>query len=317
VSSPGASSAFAHQALFYDTDDQLLSTVVPFVREGLDRDEMVVVNLEPATTDVLASEIRGHPRVRIGDTSVYSSPAATLNTYQQLLRESRTQGSTGLRCVGRVDFTGQNLPWQDWLRYESLINHVFASDHLRGLCPYDLRRVPPHVAEGLRRSHPEVHEPAGGPKPNAEYVDPAAFLEIDDYATPPAAIEDEAPAFDVDDVTDLAALRLDLGLAMVTTDLHRSVVTDFGYAVNEVAANAITHGAPPVRVRTWTGQTEIVAKVTDHGQGIADRLTGYRRPKPGGDATGTHGLWAARQLCDELDFGHDEDGFTVRLAVGS
>lgn len=317
MSSTGAPSPFAHQAVFYDSDDHLLSAVVPFVREGLDRDDAVVLNLEPTVTDLLPDEIRHHHRVRIGDTSAYSRPAATLNTYQQLVRESVAKGSAGLRCVGSVDFSREDRSWQGWLRYESLINHVFASDRLRGLCPYDLRRIPAQVTEGLRRSHPEVHDPTGGPARNAEYVDPAAFLDLDEYATPPALIEDQPPMLDVEDVSDLAALRLDLGLVMVGTDLHRAVVTDFGYAVDEVAANAMTHGAPPVRVRIWTSPTEIVATVTDRGPGNPDRLAGYRRPAPGGDGTSTRGLWAARQLCDELDYGHDEDGFTVRLAVSA
>ncbi|MBN1092964.1 MEDS domain-containing protein [Blastococcus sp. TML/M2B] len=40
---PHAAAGFEHEALFYRDDDTFLAGVVPFVREGLDRGERVVV----------------------------------------------------------------------------------------------------------------------------------------------------------------------------------------------------------------------------------------------------------------------------------
>ena len=59
--------------------------------------------------------------------------------------------------------------------------------------------------------------------------------------------------------------------------------------------------------------------VTDHGPGIDDPFVGYVQPPrkvPGEPVrAGGLGLWAARQLCDILDYGSTAEGFTVRLVA--
>jgi anti-sigma regulatory factor (Ser/Thr protein kinase) len=133
----------------------------------------------------------------------------------------------------------------------------------------------------------------------------------------PFGTGDDVPVLDVDDVTDLSGLRTDAYLAVLGTDLGADTVDDFVFALSEVATNALTHGRPSVRVRLWATPERLVATVSDRGPGIADPFAGYPPPRdrPG---TGGVGLWAARQMCDELTFAHvPGEGFTVWLAMGT
>lgn len=88
-------------------------------------------------------------------------------------------------------------------------------------------------------------------------------------------------------------------------------------AVDEVLANALVHGGPPVALRLWVRHSEVVTTVTDPGGGFADAFIGYATRSAsvtdGRAPRRQMGLWLARQMCDELSFRHDEEGFTVRL----
>ncbi|HET9500379.1 MAG TPA: ATP-binding protein, partial [Marmoricola sp.] len=73
----------------------------------------------------------------------------------------------------------------------------------------------------------------------------------------------------------------------------------------------------PVTLRLWVDHDQVVTTITDAGPGFDDPFIGYTmqsdRPGSGRPGPPGMGLWLARQMCDELAFRHDEDGFTVRL----
>jgi anti-sigma regulatory factor (Ser/Thr protein kinase) len=79
-----------------------------------------------------------------------------------------------------------------------------------------------------------------------------------------------------------------------------------------VVSNAHEHGRAPVTLRLWAADAAVVCTVTDRGPGIDDPLVGYARPR---DPSEGLGLWAARQLCDVLDYERGAEGFAVRIAA--
>ena len=79
-------------------------------------------------------------------------------------------------------------------------------------------------------------------------------------------------------------------------------VNDFVIAVNEVATNAVTHGAGDAQVRTWADNGDIVVEVHDEGNWKAG-------PVPG--AVGGMGLWVARLLSSDLTLRIGGRGSTV------
>jgi len=81
-------------------------------------------------------------------------------------------------------------------------------------------------------------------------------------------------------------------------------------AVSEVAANTLRHTRSPGTLAIWHDADEVVCEIHDEGT-ITDPLAGSRRPPP--DASGGHGLWLVRQVCDLVELTSDANGTTVRM----
>jgi anti-sigma regulatory factor (Ser/Thr protein kinase) len=85
---------------------------------------------------------------------------------------------------------------------------------------------------------------------------------------------------------------------------------DLVLAVSEVAANTLRHTRSPGTLAIWHDAEEIICEIHDEGT-ITDPLAGRRKPPPG--ASGGHGLWLVRQVCDLVELISDADGTTVRM----
>lgn len=305
---------FVHEALFYDSDDTFLSHVIPFVREGVERGEVVLVDvgerLQAGVEDVFA----GEDLVRFQPGSAYLTPALAIDHYQRTIDRALAAGVEAVRAVGVVDYETDPSAWRDWIRYEAVINEVLAPYPLYGLCPYDTRRLPAEVVASARLSHPNTTTPTGRAS-NAEYVDPVRLLQRPDLTPQAHPIEEAPPTLDLHEADDLLKLRMDLHLALIDALPQHGRVVDFISAVSEVAANAERHGKPPVRVRVWRTPERLFARVDDQGPGIKDPMAGFGRPHRSAEDPKGLGLWAARQLCDLLDYSTTAAGFSVRLAV--
>jgi anti-sigma regulatory factor (Ser/Thr protein kinase) len=85
---------------------------------------------------------------------------------------------------------------------------------------------------------------------------------------------------------------------------------DLVLAVSEVAANTLRHTQAPGTLAIWHDAEEVVCEIHDEGT-IADPLVG--RHKPSLDASGGHGLWIVRQVCDLVELTSNANGTTVRM----
>jgi anti-sigma regulatory factor (Ser/Thr protein kinase) len=85
---------------------------------------------------------------------------------------------------------------------------------------------------------------------------------------------------------------------------------DLVLAVSEVAANTLRHTQSSGTLRIWHDEHEIVCEIRDSGT-IADPDPGGRKPPPG--ASGGHGLWLVRQVCDQVELISDESGTIIRM----
>ncbi|MEU8363887.1 ATP-binding protein [Nonomuraea sp. NPDC048882] len=84
--------------------------------------------------------------------------------------------------------------------------------------------------------------------------------------------------------------------------MPEDAIGDFVIAVNEVATNAVTHGADHAALRTWVSGGDLVVEVHDEG-------TWKPGPMPG--AVGGMGLWVARLLSSDLTLRVGNGGSTV------
>lgn len=92
--------------------------------------------------------------------------------------------------------------------------------------------------------------------------------------------------------------------------LQDARVVDFVIAVSEVAANTVRHARSAGSMEIWYDADEIVCEIHDQGV-IADPHAGSEPPSA--DATGGHGLWLVRQVCDRVELRSDKSGTTVRM----
>jgi anti-sigma regulatory factor (Ser/Thr protein kinase) len=305
---------YAHDALLFESTDELVGVAVPFLLAGLAAGEAAVIATGADTAAVLLDAVDGDPRVHVLERDdVYSARTPTAITAFRRLAEQRVaDGVSRVRVVGEVDFGRTARDWLEWQRYESVINETLADWPLWGLCVFDAHRLPEPVLQSALHTHSWI---AGteGRRPNPTFVPPADYLRS--LAVPPEPLESTTPRLDAPDVEDFIGLRHAVAAELATVPAPRELIEDFLLAVDEMTSNALRHGAPPIALRLWIAADRIVCTIADRGPGWDDPFAGYG-PAHGDDLSrGGMGLWLARQLCDHVDIYADADGARVRLTV--
>ena len=306
-----------HDALFFSGEQTLASTVVPFIRGGLDRGEMVFLGCSGHPVYPLLVALFGDdPGLQLVEHRRPTRPVGVIDYYQRAMDGALRQGVPGFRAVGFVEFEDIAGQWTESLRYEAALNRVFTSYPLATMCLWDLRRLPNAQAPAYRAAHPGLFGPDGR-EPNEEYVEPEELVCRPEYLPRPDPAQAAPPQYDAQVGDDLRHLRLELYPLALTSQMSSEKVDDFIKAAGGVALNACAHGDGTARVRLWAEPHKLVCTITDRGPGIEDPFIGYAKPtsKRPGEARGSggFGMWAARQLCDSLDYTSGPDGFTVRL----
>jgi anti-sigma regulatory factor (Ser/Thr protein kinase) len=305
---------YPHDALLYDSPDQLVEVAVPFLTDGLAAGDAAVIATGAAAARVLCEALDGDPRVVVLDRGdVYSARTATAITTYRRVGEQRSGGpGSRARIVGEIDFGRTEREWLEWQRYEAVINEALVGWPLWGLCLFDTARTPDPILESAVRTHEHLATPDGR-QANPQFVQPADYLRALPVAAEP--LQDRAPRLWAKDVADFIGLRHAVAAELATVDAPRDVIDDFLLAVDEMTSNAVRHGLPPVSLRLWIGNDRIVCVIGDGGPGWDDPFAGYG-PAHGDDLSrGGMGLWLARQLCDHVDIDHGEHGVLVRLTT--
>ncbi|WP_448612576.1 anti-sigma factor RsbA family regulatory protein [Modestobacter sp. URMC 112] len=310
----GSVGGYVHDALLYDSVDDLTRAAAPFLRDGLAAGDAAVIAAGPRTAGVLTEALDDDPRLHVLERSdVYRTrtPAA-ITAFRRLAERCSADGIGRVRVVGEVDFGPTERDWLEWQRYEAVINVALAAWPLWGLCVFDTRRLPEQVLTSTLRTHPNLVTPERRGS-NPLFGDPVRYLRA--LPVPGEPLQDTRPRMAARDVSDVVGLRHAVAAELATADAPRAVSEDFLLALHEVTSNAVRHGHPPIDVALWTSTDRLVGTVSDGGRGWNDPFAGYG-PADGGDlSSGGMGLWLARQLCDHLDITHDGEGVTVRLTT--
>ena len=169
---------FEHRLLTYGSDEAYLDAAIPYIAEGLERSECLLVVTTPAQIALVreALDVRSE-QVEFADSAEwYSSLGGALNRYRAFVKQKFEAGAAWIRMVGDPVWAARSrAEITAWFRYESLVNLAFASAPATIVCPYDTRSVPPEVVADARRTHPEVAQGSlamGGPA----YQEPEDFL---------------------------------------------------------------------------------------------------------------------------------------------
>jgi anti-sigma regulatory factor (Ser/Thr protein kinase) len=307
-----AAGRFRHDLLLHDSPEELADIVAPFLLRGLEAGDGAVVVTGSSAARVLTEALDDDGVVVLDQSDVYGvrTPAA-LTTLRQLAEQRAPEGRR-LRVVGETDFGRTPREWQEWLRYEAVINEALRDQPLWGLCLYDTSRLSDPVVEAGLRTHPYLVT-AEGRRVNPDYEEPADFLrELPTLAEP---LEQTEPLLRVDDVTDFTGLRHRVAEHLAELGGSADAMEDLHLAIDEMSSNAIRHGGPPVQLQLWASADRVVCTISDQGPGMDDPFAGYG-PAHGTDLSrGGMGLWLARQLCDHVDVIDEGPGLTVRLTT--
>jgi transcriptional regulator with XRE-family HTH domain len=167
-----------HRALVYGSDDEYLAAVAPFLREGIERSDALLVVTTPRLLKLirreLGDEVERGKLVHAADW--YSSPLETLRRYRGFVHDSLEAGSNWVRIVGEPVWAHRSAEEvRKWSRYESIINLTLAAAPATILCPYDSRSVPANVMHDAECTHSEFAH-AEGSAPSTSYLQPEDFL---------------------------------------------------------------------------------------------------------------------------------------------
>jgi anti-sigma regulatory factor (Ser/Thr protein kinase) len=300
---------YYHETAFYDSDDDFIDIVAPFVSKGVAAGEPTIVACGDRNTGLLQSAVGDAGVSYLPGADLYGRPGPTIRTYRAMFDELLAGGAGQIRVIGDVPHPGVGTSWHGWLRYEAAANKAFSEYPLWGLCPYDTRTTPEAVLADVSRLHPHVADRDGGHHHNDLFVDPADF--VLDHPTakgPPGDRRQPVLAFTEPTAGDVRSAIRNLAAGVLSQAETDSILV----AASEAVLNAYAHGVSPVEVQLWSDHHGLVIDVADRGPGPADPLVGLLPPirtEPGG-----RGLWIVNQLCSDVEI-HYGDGFRIQLRM--
>jgi anti-sigma regulatory factor (Ser/Thr protein kinase) len=302
--------AFSHEAFLYSDLAEFLDETCGFVREGLERDEAVLVATGGDRLAGLRSFFGTEPEVQLLDMAeVGANPARIIPVWRQFLDE-HVAADRSVRGIGEPIWAGRTeAELAECHQHESLLNLAFgAGPGWRLLCPYDVAALPDEVMEEARANHPMVLD--GGRWSASDVYRPERARRALRHRPlppgPPDAIGLEFTA------GDLAAVRRTVQRFSLAEGLDENSTDDLVLCVDEVASNSLLHGGGSGVLRMWREPAEVLCEISDAGS-IADPLVG--RQNPSVDRLGGRGLWMANQLCDLVQVRSGASGTVVRLHV--
>ena len=301
--------AFVHEALFYRGEDEWLAGTVPFISEGVDAGEPVLVVVAAERIAALRAELDGRAEaVSFADMAeIGLNPARIIPAWREFL-DRHGNGARPVRGIGEPIWANRSADeLVECQRHEALLNVAFASSGAwRLLCPYDIDALDPAVIEEAQRSHPVISD-ADGRRPSG------LCLPLDDMAAPfDQALPD--PPGDAARLVfqngDLRSVRAFITQRATDAQLPTGRLEDLVLAVNELATNSLRHGGGRGELRAWKSGDSLVCEIRDNGR-IQDPLAGRQRPV--NSAIGGRGLWIANQLCELVQMRCLPNGNVIRL----
>ncbi|HET6391375.1 MAG TPA: sensor histidine kinase [Blastococcus sp.] len=301
---------FEHEALFYRDDEDFLAGLLPFVREGLELDEAVVVAEPRAQLDLLRDALGDDAEAvdLLDMAEVGGNPGRIIGVWDRLLGEHTAAGRR-LRGVGEPAFVGRReSEYLECRLHELLLNHAFdGGPPWRLLCPYDETHLPRAVVRAALHSHPTAGTSAGR-RPSPDYA-PGEVAEL--FAAPLPTTGD-AVLRGTYGPADVPATRRTVAQYARRAGLPDDKVEVLELAASELATNSVRHGGGTGTVAMWTTPSAAIVEFHDAGQ-LTDPLTG--RLMPSLEQEGGRGVFLVNQLCDLVQLRSSDQGTTIRITT--
>ena len=178
ISGAPASTMLDHVFLPYRSDQELVEAATPFLAEGIERSEAVLALTTEKNIDLLRASLGRHAARAefVESASWLTEPAAALSTIKAFAGAKVEEGAAWIRFLGEPIWEGRSdAEASRWMRFESLLNLVFAAWPMIIVCPYDERTTGLEVRKQARLMHPRAFGDAENVG-SSEYTDPADFV---------------------------------------------------------------------------------------------------------------------------------------------
>jgi anti-sigma regulatory factor (Ser/Thr protein kinase) len=297
---------FGHEGFFFADRSELAARCVPYVEEGLDLGQPLVVVTSPATLELLGDAFGVHTSTFTVFASTLDwwkgSPSLTLLAWMRAMHPLLAEGEPW-RVLGEPMWESLD-PHRVWCRLEAASNQFFAQAPYYSLCLHDCSHLEAQTVADARATHPLVWN-GRGTEVSRAYRSPVEFIRD----TEPVVIEAPRDALTVTVTTTSAARHAVAAATAVLEDQRRERVS---LAVSELTANALAV-IDRVTVTAWDDGTTFYCNVIDDGPGFDAMLAGYAPPLP--ELPSGRGLWLARALVDDLTIRSSATGTTAQLQL--
>lgn len=299
---------FSHQAFLYADDEEYLAGTIPFVLQGVERGEPVLVALPVARLDVL----RPHLAHVAGDglrfatmEDIGRNPAWIIPAWTDFVAPHAAAGRA-VRGIGEPVWAARTADeLVECARHEALLNLAFADTAgFTLLCPYDTSVLDTAVLHEAHRNHPHICHT--GEMSSSDHYQPEIPPLLDSTLPP---IPDGTEMLEFGAAT-LSPIRSLTAARAAEAGLSEARVADLVVALSEAMTNTVRHAGGTGTLALWREGDRFLCEVRDPGR-ITDPLAGRVRPDPL-QADG-RGVWLMNQLCDLVQLRALPDGQAVRL----
>jgi anti-sigma regulatory factor (Ser/Thr protein kinase) len=297
-----------HNLYQYDDDTGLVDHVTPFLAEGVNEHEAVVLVVDPRKRALLEAALGGLALGidYIDRDTYYTRPEDALAGYDAAVRRYLSRGTERVRVFGELPLCRTQEESDTWVLYEALLNPAFAHHPVTIVCGLDIREQPDSVLEGSWETHPRTM--------NARWSDNGHYHPPEDIVRARTPAPQDVPGLRaVPTDTDPRALRVLLRSEMAAAEIAAQEAEKMLVAAGEVLANAHRYGGGARALRIGRVGERFVCEISDHGPGLEDPVAGYI--PPGSHLANGAGLWVARQMTRRVDMLSSERGLTTRLWV--
>jgi len=306
LSSTQAGQGYPHEAFLWHEAEDFTAEMVPFVEDGLDAGEPVMVAVTPEHTTWLRDAL-GKRSAQVEFVDMYElgrNPARIIPAWQQFL-DDHTDGMGPARGIGEPIWPGRRAAeLLECQLHEALLNvAVEPGVPFWLVCPYDAQRLSPQVVEEAYRSHSVIVH-AGGQRVSPHYAGSPHVHTLLSAELSEPALGAHPARFSSRDVSRLlTSVKLELYVAGQSLE----DAAELSGVKQSLAVSSLQRGSASGLVRIWTQPDAVVCEVIDDTV-VSDPLLGRRQP-----GTEDHALWLANQLCDLVQLRSTPTGTAVRV----
>jgi hypothetical protein len=304
-----AQQSYRHEAFLWSGERDFVDGLVPFIEEGIEAGEAVMVATTPEHGTWLARGLGSTAsRVHFVEiTELGRNPARIIPACQEFLERWSGYGRPA-RAIGEPVWEGRTPDEvAESQLHEALMNVAVDPDVPFWVrCPYDAGRLDAEALAEVSRSHPALSTADGyqGSRAYGGRHHAQALFAAELPAMGPPATEIDVTSGGAD-----AAGRV-VTLHAAAADLGSDRVVDLATTVRHLVRDALDRGAHRVLMRLWDLDDVVVCEVSDTTV-IHDLLVGrHHRRDAENDAVGL-----ANEVCDLVQVRSGGSGTTARLQL--